>query len=106
MRAEQGKALGSSRFFHFQFNLFHVSMLLVPMVDNLVFLWVLITSTTVISAPLIDYRRDRRAQEAAWKYIMISSSGIVFCFARHYLSDQCFPAQRSASETLYRYQLV
>ncbi len=77
-QAEQDKALGSSRFFHFQFNLFHVSMLLVPMIDNLVLLWVLITFTTVISAPLIDYRRDRRAQEAAWKYIMISSSGIVF----------------------------
>ncbi len=77
-QVEQGGALGSSRFFHFQFNLFHASMLLVPMVDNLVLLWVLITFTTVISAPLIDYRRDRRAQEAAWKYIMISSSGIVF----------------------------
>src|SRR6266699_3169639 len=77
-QAEQDKALGSSRFFHFQFNLFHVSMLLVPMIDNLVLLCVLITFTTVISAPLIDYRRDRRAQEAAWKYIMISSSGIVF----------------------------
>src|SRR6266567_5723901 len=68
----------TSRYFHFQFNLFHFSMLLVPMVDNLVILWVLITFTTVVSAPLIGYRRDQRAQEAAWKYIMISSSGIVF----------------------------
>jgi hydrogenase-4 component F len=68
----------SSGYFHLQFNLFHVSMLLVPIFDNLVLLWVLITVTTVVSAPLIDYRQDRRAQEAAWKYIMISSSGIVF----------------------------
>jgi len=65
-------------FFHLEFNLFHVSMLLVPIFDNLVLLWVLITVTTVVSAPLIGYRHDRRAQEAAWKYIMISSSGIVF----------------------------
>src|SRR6266567_8078370 len=68
----------TSRYFHFQFNLFHFSMLLVPMVDNLVILWVLITFTTVVSAPLIGYRRDQRAQEAAWKYIMISSSGVMF----------------------------
>jgi len=68
----------SLRLFHLEFNLFHCSMLLVPLVDNLLFLWVLIAFTTVISAPLIGYHRDRRAQEAAWKYIMISSSGIVF----------------------------
>jgi hydrogenase-4 component F len=65
-------------FFHLEFNFFHLSMLLVPIFDNLVLLWVLITITTVVSAPLIGYRKDRRAQEAAWKYIMISSSGIVF----------------------------
>ena len=65
-------------FFHLEFNLFHLSMLLVPIFDNLVLLWVLITVTTVVSAPLIGYRHDQRAQEAAWKYIMISSSGIVF----------------------------
>ena len=68
----------SPGYFHLQFNLFHLSMLLVPIFDNLVLLWVLITVTTVVSAPLIGYRQDRRAQEAAWKYIMISSSGIVF----------------------------
>src|SRR6266567_4040816 len=76
--AARGKGPTSTQYFHMQFNLFHFSMLLVPMVDNLVILWVLITFTTVVSAPLIGYRRDQRAQEAAWKYIMISSSGIVF----------------------------
>src|SRR6266702_1307933 len=76
--AVKGKGPISTQYFHMQFNLFHFSMLLVPMVDNLVILWVLITFTTVVSAPLIGYRRDQRAQEAAWKYIMISSSGIVF----------------------------
>ncbi len=76
--AARGKGPTSTQYFHMQFNLFHFSMLLVPMVDNLVILWVLITFTTVVSAPLIGFRRDQRAQEAAWKYIMISSSGIVF----------------------------
>jgi hydrogenase-4 component F len=63
--------------FHVLFNLFHCSMLLVPILDNLLSIWVLVTITTVFSAPLIGFRQDRRAQEAAWKYIMISSAGIV-----------------------------
>jgi hydrogenase-4 component F len=79
--ATRGAAAGkpaSLSSFHWQFNVFHLSMLLVPLADNLIFLWVLITFTTVISAPLIGYRGDRPALEAAWKYIMISSTGIVF----------------------------
>ncbi|SRR6266436_3401511 len=75
---ESGNEPESTKTFHAQFNLFHFSMLLVPMVDNLVLLWVLIVVTTVFSAPLIGFRHNRRAQEAAWKYIMISSSGVVF----------------------------
>ncbi len=75
---ENRKWPNSLQFFHMQFNLFHWSMLMVPIVDNLLFLWVFIAFTTVVSAPLIGYYQDRRAQEAAWKYIIISSSGIVF----------------------------
>ncbi len=81
----------STQNFHIQFNLFHCSMLLVPMVDNLVLLWVLIVSTTVVSAPLIGYRQDRRAQEGAWKYIMISSSGIVFALLGTIFLVSAFP---------------
>ena len=65
--------------FHMFFNLFHTSMLLVCLVDNLILLWIGIQLTTVFSAPLVGYLRGKREpQEAAWKYIMISSAGILF----------------------------
>ncbi len=71
------KGLKLSQRFHLQFNLLYCSMLLVPMVDNLLLLWILMVFTTVVSAPLIGYRPDQSAQEAAWKYFIITSVGIV-----------------------------
>jgi hydrogenase-4 component F len=66
------------RIFHSMFNLFHGSMLLVPLVDNLVALWVAVELTTVFSTMLVSYRRDRASLEAAWKFIMITTTGIIF----------------------------
>jgi hydrogenase-4 component F len=64
--------------FHFFFNLFHFTMLIVPMVDNLVILWIAVELTTLVSTMLVSYRRDRAALEAAWKYIIITTTGIIF----------------------------
>jgi hydrogenase-4 component F len=64
--------------FHLLFNLFHVTMLLVPMVANLVVLWMAIELTTLASTLLVSFRRDRKAVEAAWKYIIITTVGIIF----------------------------
>jgi len=64
--------------FHVLFNLFHFTMVLVPMMDNLVLLWIAVELTTVVSAFLVGFQRDRRALEAAWKYIIITSAGIIF----------------------------
>ena len=64
--------------FHFFFNAFHLTMLLVPMVDNLVILWMAIELTTLASTLLVRYRRQRPTLEAAWKYIIITTAGIVF----------------------------
>lgn len=64
--------------FHVLFNLFHLTMVFVPMVDNLVYLWIAVEFTTVFSTLLIGFRRDQRALEAAWKYIIITSTGIIF----------------------------
>jgi hydrogenase-4 component F len=50
----------------------------VPMVDNLVVLWMAIELTTLVSTLLVRYRRQRRTLEAAWKYIGITTAGIVF----------------------------
>jgi hydrogenase-4 component F len=65
-------------FFHVLFNLFHLTMLIVPMVDNLIILWMAIELTTLASTLLVRYRRQRRTLEAAWKYIIITTAGIVF----------------------------
>jgi hydrogenase-4 component F len=64
--------------FHFFFNAFHLTMLVVPMVDNLVILWMAIELTTLASTLLVRYRRRRRTLEASWKYISITTAGIVF----------------------------
>jgi hydrogenase-4 component F len=64
--------------FHSLFNLFHFTMVLVPMVSNLVVLWIGIELTTVTSTVLIAAERRRVHFEAAWKYIIITSTGIIF----------------------------
>jgi hydrogenase-4 component F len=64
--------------FHLFFNFFHMTMLLVPLVDNLVTLWIAVELTTVFSTMLVRYRRDRLSLEAAWKFIMITTTGIIF----------------------------
>lgn len=63
--------------FHTLANLFHFTMLLVPIMDNLVGVWIAIELTTLASAFLIAYKGGRDAWEASWKYLIITSTGIV-----------------------------
>ncbi len=65
-------------FFSVLVNLFHFTMLLVPVVDNLIVLWIAVESTTLVSTLLVSVLNQRNAWEAAWKYLMITSTGIVF----------------------------
>jgi hydrogenase-4 component F len=48
----------------------------VSLAHHLAMLWVGMEATTLSVAPLIFLRRDRRALEATWKYLVISSVGI------------------------------
>ncbi|NPA91108.1 MAG: hypothetical protein GXO55_06640, partial [Chloroflexi bacterium] len=64
--------------FHLFFNFFHLTMVLVPLMDNLVLLWIAVELTTVASAFLVGFRHDRQALEAAWKYTVITSTGVIF----------------------------
>ncbi|MDH3328638.1 MAG: proton-conducting transporter membrane subunit [Desulfobulbaceae bacterium] len=43
---------------------------------NLGLLWVAVEATTVVSAPLIYYNRNRFSIEATWKYLLLCSVGI------------------------------
>jgi hydrogenase-4 component F len=64
--------------FHVFLNLFHVTMLVVPMVNNLVILWIAIELTTIFSTVLVRYQRSRLAIEASWKFMIITTTGIIF----------------------------
>lgn len=45
---------------------------------SLPLMWVAIELTTLVSAPLIAYHRDKDGLEAMWKYLLICSIGIAF----------------------------
>ncbi|MBI2965476.1 MAG: NADH dehydrogenase FAD-containing subunit [Chloroflexi bacterium] len=51
-------------------------MTLVTLSQHLGLLWAAVEATTLSSAPLIYFHRQKRALEAAWKYLIISSVGI------------------------------
>ena len=53
-------------------------MLAVPLVDNLIWLWIAVEATTLVSTLLVSYRNEKNSWEAAWKYLIITSTGIVF----------------------------
>jgi hydrogenase-4 component F len=57
-------------------NLFAWAMLAAPMTSNLALLWVAIEVTTVISALLVAVEDTDGAAEAAWKYVLLASSGL------------------------------
>ena len=67
--------------------LFLASMSVVILSRNFGLQWVAVEATTLASAPLIYFHRNRRSLEAAWKYLLICSVGIalalvgVFCLA-------------------------
>jgi hydrogenase-4 component F len=54
------------------------SMLAVFMCNNLGYLWISIEATTLLSAALVYFNREKHAVEATWKYLIICSVGIAF----------------------------
>jgi hydrogenase-4 component F len=66
-----------NRRFHVLFNVFAASMFWVPFCGNLMVLWLAVEVTTVTSALLVGLERSQAAAEAAWKYILIASAGLV-----------------------------
>ncbi|MCX6021626.1 MAG: hydrogenase 4 subunit F [Chloroflexi bacterium] len=60
------------------FHFFLWIMLLTPVVNNLGLLWISIEATTIISTLLVGFYRTEAALEAAWKYLILCSVGIMF----------------------------
>jgi len=76
--------------YYLLFNLFCFSMFIVPAVDNLGMLWVAIEMTTLISAFLVGFYNSKESVEAAWKYIIICSVGIIFALLGTILFSYAF----------------
>jgi hydrogenase-4 component F len=65
-----------SRRFWIGLNVFAWAMLAAPMMSSLALLWVAIEVTTVVSALLVAIEGTDGAAEAAWKYVLLASSGL------------------------------
>lgn len=61
-------------------NLFVLSMAIGICSHHLALQWVALEATTLCTTPLIYLHGDRKATEAAWKYLLICSVGIAFAF--------------------------
>ena len=55
-----------------------IAMYAVFLSKNIGYLWISVEATTLLSAVLIYFGRTRRALEATWKYLVISSAGVIF----------------------------
>lgn len=56
--------------------MFLATMTLVTVSHNFGLLWVAVEATTLASAPLIYFHRQKKSLEATWKYLLICSVGI------------------------------
>ena len=57
---------------------FFGAMIFALTAGSLPLMWVAVELTTLVSAPLIAYHRDKGSLEAMWKYLLICSIGIAF----------------------------
>lgn len=62
------------------FNLFLLAMLFAVMVNNPILMWIAIESTTLSTVFLISFYDKPTALEAAWKYLIINSTGLLLGF--------------------------
>lgn len=60
------------------FNIFLLTMLVVPITNNLGIMWVMVEATTLVSVLLIMLYFKENAIEAAWKYLIIATVGLSF----------------------------
>jgi hydrogenase-4 component F len=104
VKPERSEVLRQPIMFHALVNLFHFTMVLVPMVDNLVALWIAIELTTLFSAILVAFQNRRESWEAAWKYLIITSTGIILALLGTMFLAKALPialfSSNQASDTL------
>ncbi len=70
-------SINFAKIYYFLFNLFVLSMIAVAISNNIILMWISLEATTLSTAFLIGFNRHKLSLEAAWKYIIICSIGIV-----------------------------
>lgn len=65
------------RWYYFAFYLFWTMLLAIPQAQNLGIAWVLIGVSTGITCVLVAYSGTARALEAGWKYLILTTLGLV-----------------------------
>jgi len=68
------------RLYFILFNLFIAAMLLAASTSNPIIMWIAIEGTTLSTAFLISFYNKPSAMEAAWKYLIINSIGLLLGF--------------------------
>jgi hydrogenase-4 component F len=58
------------------FYLFWAALLAIPLMGNLGVAWIVVEASTVVSALLVAYSGRRRALEAGWKYVILTTAGL------------------------------
>lgn len=66
------------KYFYFSLYIFVFTMFLVLVSANLGIMWVAVEGTTLATALLVGFYNKRNSLEAAWKYIIICTVGIIF----------------------------
>lgn len=74
----RGEEPQHEKLFYVACALFVTAMSFVFLTDNLGLLWVSIEATTLFSAALVYFSRDKHSLEATWKYLIVCSVGIAF----------------------------
>ncbi|MEV4003054.1 proton-conducting transporter membrane subunit [Actinomadura sp. NPDC049753] len=83
LRAEQAAGhatAGDLRRYGVLTQAFVAAMAVAVLAASLGVLWVAVEATTIVTAFLVGHRRTRNATEAAWKYVVICSTGIALAF--------------------------
>lgn len=70
--------LKNLNFFYAMLHLFIFTMVLTTVSNNLAVFWIAIEATTLVSALLVGFYKNRQSIEAAWKYIILCTVGITF----------------------------
>lgn len=89
------------KWYYFWFYIFILTMFGVVVANNLGIMWIAIEGTTLASALLVGFYDNQASLEAAWKYIIICTVGIVFAlFGIVLIYFAAIPVMGNGSEAL------